>query len=855
MDTDFATKPIDVDGGQRVGPTGALLVRGLQGTDVCGKGKVMYCEMWIGKKSEGRKFKTGKCKKGTCPRWDDEWQVSLTGECLIKIRLYGDGYMGSLNLDLESGFQVGGGHKLVSSTGPLRGSKKKSRAKVVPMGTLKLTFEFHPDPWQVIKPLSKPRVGHTTTLLNSGSIFVVGGCPAKFQDATGACEVINPDKTHERNELLMKLSRAYHTATKLLNGDVLVCGGVPQERHGNESGYRSTEVYNGKRFMETAQMRVGRYRHTAILLQDGCVLVVGGLDGDRSLPSGEIYDPKANKWYDTAPLEKGVFGHSLTLLPDGRVFLLGGGSSKMPGENQVNSMFYLPDADRWVKGPTVPAPYLRHSVLNMSDGTILLMPGSDWWTSYTPNKQQNYSTKVFAFDTKKGAEGQLIQVGRTRTSCGSTARLKGDVVVYFGGFLGYKGIGVHSNWLDYSKQPPGQGFDGSWFSIENMLAPRTDNTTTLLADGRRLVIVGGMGPDLNIGLTSIHLFSFNSSQQGLNCTEPETETFYGQNAQPLKSRVVPVLGGGGDLLAKSPSKGISKVKSTDPKPAVTTSPTPIPRVQPDPAATAARKAALADLKDDIGIVDPDDGSFVDEEGSWEADAMSPRSDGFIPDEDGFEPEEEELDLDALVQQKDFNSTFTSQRAAQAQAMLARQDFSTTSQYNTINQGNLLAEADNLINSVLGGGAGMRSPQQPMIPQPTFTDSDQDQKLQRARQGLLTAIGEVLQQIRTVSVQMVMANSLDMVPVLINQSKILKTVKSALLEAGNVISLQDYQVIPTPMADKLQFAKNYLQQEISGLEGLISSVEFQIRQVTTVPACVQLIQIMMNVKALMRPLLQ
>lgn len=69
----------------------------------------------------------------------------------------------------------------------------------------------------------------------------------------------------------------------------------------------------------------------------------------------------------------GVFGHSLTLLPDGRVFLLGGGSSKMPGENQVNSMFYLPDADRWVKGPTVPAPYCTSLNLSPKPSSSLIL--------------------------------------------------------------------------------------------------------------------------------------------------------------------------------------------------------------------------------------------------------------------------------------------------------------------------------------------------------------------------------------------------------------------------------------------------------------------------------------------------
>lgn len=41
-------------------------------------------------------------------------------------------------------------------------------------------------------------------------------------------------------------------------------------------------------------------------------------------------------------------------------------------------------------------------------------------------------------------------------------------------------------------------------------------------------------------------------------------------------------------------------------------------------------------------------------------------------------------------------------------------------------------------------------------------------------------------------------------------------------------VQDYQVNVTPNADKLEFAKSYLQQEINGLEGILNAVEFQVK---------------------------
>src|SRR5207302_6361926 len=80
------------------------------------------------------------------------------------------------------------------------------------------------------------------------------------------------------------------------------------------------------KFRPAGALATARSGHTATLLQDGRVLVVGGraFDGLTELSAVEIYEPKTNQWRKTAPLSAGRSGHTATLLKDGRVLVAGG---------------------------------------------------------------------------------------------------------------------------------------------------------------------------------------------------------------------------------------------------------------------------------------------------------------------------------------------------------------------------------------------------------------------------------------------------------------------------------------------------------------------------------------------------
>lgn len=132
----------------------------------------------------------------------------------------------------------------------------------------------------------------------------------------------------------MNVPRAYHTATLLDDRRVLVVGGSVPTPEISADGLASTEWYDplADRWQRAANLAERRGYHTATLLTDGRVLVAGGMrwngvrgNGDLTTFSAtsEVYDPFRDRWTNTAPLAAPRAFHTATLLDDGRVLVAG----------------------------------------------------------------------------------------------------------------------------------------------------------------------------------------------------------------------------------------------------------------------------------------------------------------------------------------------------------------------------------------------------------------------------------------------------------------------------------------------------------------------------------------------------
>ena len=80
-------------------------------------------------------------------------------------------------------------------------------------------------------------------------------------------------------------------------------------------------------FLPTGPMNVQRQHHTATLLPDGKVLIVGGaVDDIDSVPTAtaELYDPSTGSFSFTGSLAEARAVHTATLLTTGKVLIAGG---------------------------------------------------------------------------------------------------------------------------------------------------------------------------------------------------------------------------------------------------------------------------------------------------------------------------------------------------------------------------------------------------------------------------------------------------------------------------------------------------------------------------------------------------
>lgn len=92
-------------------------------------------------------------------------------------------------------------------------------------------------------------------------------------------------------------------------------------RHARNTRPRS---YPTGTFSRTGSLAGVRANHTATLLPDGRVLVVGGMNVTDFLASAEVWDPGTGMFDTTGPLAEARNNHSATLLTDSRVLVVGG---------------------------------------------------------------------------------------------------------------------------------------------------------------------------------------------------------------------------------------------------------------------------------------------------------------------------------------------------------------------------------------------------------------------------------------------------------------------------------------------------------------------------------------------------
>lgn len=226
-------------------------------------------------------------------------------------------------------------------------------------------------------------------VLENGDVLFTGGglvmaqTPNSFQTLS-ACQVYDPVTGKFNSVAPMLEAHAGHTATLLADGTVLVVGGVT----GNgESGILSSPTSDVERYdpktntwAEVGSEIIGREEQSVVLLHDGRVMVIGGVgrvDGEEHiLASAELFDPKTNSWTQASPMHDAREGAIATVLPDGKVLVAGGADDPSTALPLLSTEIYDPTSNSWSIGPQMTTPRKNQAAVLLPSRKVLVAGGN-----------------------------------------------------------------------------------------------------------------------------------------------------------------------------------------------------------------------------------------------------------------------------------------------------------------------------------------------------------------------------------------------------------------------------------------------------------------------------------------------
>jgi hypothetical protein len=217
----------------------------------------------------------------------------------------------------------------------------------------------------------------------------------------------------------------------------------------------------------SAQLHIERRGHTATLLNDGRVLIVGGDNQYGIVSQAEIFDPVLQASSLSASSLTGRTDHTATMLPDGRVMIIGGqNESSALGSSEI----FNPLTSSFDLGPSLTNVRSGHSATLLSDGKILIVGGD------AAGSAEILDPATQSFSAVTGS----LNIAR---KLHSAILLSNGQVLIVGGVNGQNAMLNSAEVYD----PATQSF---YFPVNSLQTPRALATLHLLPDGKVQVIGG-----------------------------------------------------------------------------------------------------------------------------------------------------------------------------------------------------------------------------------------------------------------------------------------------------------------------------------------------------------------------------
>lgn len=216
------------------------------------------------------------------------------------------------------------------------------------------------------------RTEHAMATLPDGRVLITGGYSTGSPPvATRSAEIFTLGTMAFTATGDMLTPRADHAVATLLDGRVLVTGGLVPDGGGPATiDVASSEIWSNGNFSAGPDLHERRFNHSAVTLDDGRVLVVGG----NARLFAEIYSPATNEFTQTASMSvlHGQ-GHVAVKLRNGKVLVVGGDLGNLNPTAVVE--LFDPASNTFTVVGNMSTPRMQHFAVLLDDGTVMIGGG------------------------------------------------------------------------------------------------------------------------------------------------------------------------------------------------------------------------------------------------------------------------------------------------------------------------------------------------------------------------------------------------------------------------------------------------------------------------------------------------